>query len=211
MNVGQDLHVAPAIGKGHRNVDELIGVVFQHALNDGRGVFCQRSHSVVVMLFRRAMQRLRLGLRGSCPKVIGGERRVDTQLSQAADPQPFKVFGWCEFGDQCIGQLVEHPGDVKLQSLPVQGVPAATVNHLALAVHDVVILQQTLADSKVVLLHLSLGALNGFGDHGMLDDFSILVPKAVHHFGDTLALEQAHQIVLQRDIELAAAWVPLAT
>ena len=92
----------------------------------------------------------------------------------------------------------------------MQSIPAAAVNHLALAVHHIVILQQALADAKVVLLHLALGALNGLGDHGVLNHFPVLVAQTVHHLGHPFTLEQAHQVVFQAHIELAASGVALA-
>ena len=47
-------------------------------------------------------------------------------------------------------------------------------------------------------------------DHRMRDYFAFLKPQAVHDSGDPVAAEKPHQIVFQREEELAAARVALA-
>ena len=145
------------------------------------------------MLLGRGVQGLHLGVRGFDSEIVRTKGRVHPQFSQRPNPQVIKVLGGRELADELVREFVEHPGDVKLETLSVQRVAAAAVNHLPLAVHHVVVLQQALPDAEVVLLDLSLGALNGLRDHRMLDDLSFLVAHPVHHLGDALTLEEAHQ------------------
>jgi hypothetical protein len=55
------------------------------------------------------------------------------------------------------------------QAVAAQGVPAARIDDLALLVHDVIILEQPLADREIVLLDLFLGSLNALGYPPVLD------------------------------------------
>ena len=67
-----------------------------------------------------------------------------------------------------------------------------------------------LANVEVVAFHLDLGAADGLGDDLVLYG-RVLVHAGPSHDGlDAVAAETAHQLVLQRDIELGTARVALA-
>ena len=85
----------------------------------------------------------------------------------------------------------------------------ALVDHLALLVHHLVVFEDILADLGVALLHRVLGPLDGLGDHGRLDG-RVLGQGLVHHPAHGPGGEQAHQVVLQRQVEPALARVALA-
>ena len=84
-------------------------------------------------------------------------------------------------------------------------VAAAAVNHLPLAVHHVVI-QQALRTPK---LFSSTFLWARSMDFAIIECWitSFLVAHPVHHLGDALTLEEAHQVVFEGDVELAAARV----
>ena len=88
---------------------------------------------------------------------------------------------------------------------------ALLVDHGTLLVHHVVVLQEVLTDTEVVLLHLALCTLDALADHWTLDTLAVLEAQAVHHLGNTLRGEETHQFVLQRYIEDRRAWVALTT
>ena len=211
LDVGEHLHVAPSIRKGDGDVDELVRVVLVDALDHRVSVRGEGSHAVMVMLLGGAVQGLNLGLRRTDSEFRGRERGIDTEFREAPNPESIKVLGRRELPDKLVRQLVEHAGDVEFQTLPMEGVAAAAVDDLPLAVHHIVVLEQALSDSEVVFLHLPLGALDGFRDHGVLDDLALLVAEPVHHLGHPLALEEAHQVVLKGDVELAASRISLTS
>ena len=62
--------------------------------------------------------------------------------------------------DDALDEAPEHVEDVAAQTFAVEGVHAAVVDHLALGVEHVVVLELPLADGEVVLLHLRLRALD---------------------------------------------------
>ena len=81
---------------------------------------------------------------------------------------------------------------------------------LALVVHDVVEFQQVLADVEVARLDLLLGLLERLVDPGMDDRLALLEAQRLQHLVHALGTEDAHQIVLERQIEQRAAGVALA-
>ena len=87
---------------------------------------------------------------------------------------------------------------------------AQRVDGLALLVHDVVVLEQVLADVEVVALDLLLGALDRLGEPGVLDLLALLHAQRLHQPGDALGAEDAHQVVLERQVEARGARVALA-
>ena len=103
-------------------------------------------------------------------------------------------------------------GDVVGQVLTVQNLVALGVDNLALLVHHVVVLKNALAHGEVDALDLVLGALDGLGDDLVLDGHVVAHFCRDHHLGDAVhlvATEQAHQIVLERQVELGLARIAL--
>ncbi len=86
---------------------------------------------------------------------------------------------------------------------------AQRVDVLALLVHDVVVLEQVLADGEVLRLHLLLRPLDGARHHAVLDRHALFHPQALHQAGDAVGPEDAHQVVFERQIEARRARVAL--
>src|SRR5207249_7578507 len=63
---------------------------------------------------------------------------------------------------------------------------------------------------EVPRLDLLLGALDGPGHHAVLDRDSLLHPEALHQPGDAVRPEDAHQVVLEGEVEAGGARVALA-
>ena len=99
--------------------------------------------------------------------------------------------------------------DVGADVLAVQDLAALAVDDLALLVHDVVVAQHVFADLEVAALQLLLGALDGGGDHPGLDGGVLVQAHRVHQVLHPLAAEQAHQVVLQAQVEPGGAGVAL--
>ena len=91
--------------------------------------------------------------------------------------------------------------DIHTDTLTHQGVTALLINNGTLLVHHIIVLEQTLTDTEIVLLHLLLGTLDTLGHHTALDTLTVLNTQTVHHLGDTLTTEEAHQLILKRNVE----------
>ena len=113
--------------------------------------------------------------------------------------------------------MLEHRRDLLARLREVRSLEhlvAQRVDHAALLVHHVVVLERVLAAEVVLLLDLALGALDLLGEHRRLDrllvaldvDDAELVEDAV----DAVAGEQADQVVLGREEEARLAGVALA-
>ena len=77
-------------------------------------------------------------------------------------------------------------GDIHTDTLTHQGVTTFLVDDGTLFVHHVIIFNQTLTDTEVVLLNFLLGALDTLRDHRTLNHLTLLETQTVHHGGDTL-------------------------
>ena len=105
-------------------------------------------------------------------------------------------------------------GDMVGQVLAVQNLVALGVDDLALLVHDVIVLEDALAHGEVDALDLVLGALDGLGDDLVLDGHVVAHVGRDHHLGDAVhlvAAEQAHEVVLERQVKLGLARIALTT
>src|SRR5262249_21240478 len=106
--------------------------------------------------------------------------------------------------------LIQHGQDADLAVGAVEDFLAVAVDALALVVHYLVVFEQVLTDVEVALLDLLLGALDPSRHHAALDGLALFHAQAGQHVGDPLAGEDAHQVVLERQVEAAAAGVALA-
>ena len=116
-----------------------------------------------------------------------------------------------------VHQVLARVDDVFLPSsswnliLPSRICAAQRVDVLALLVHHVVVLEQMLADGEVLRLDLLLRALDGPGDHAVLDRHAFFHAEPLHQAGDAVRAEDAHQVVFEREIEARRAGVALAS
>ncbi len=117
------------------------------------------------------------------------------------------------------GQIVAHIGshsllyhleNHRLHVVPIEDLVPLAIDNLPLVVHHLVVLQHVFPNAEVPALHLALGVLNRAADHARLNGHIVLNAQLIHHGREPLAAEQAHQIVLQGDVEPALARVPLA-
>ena len=209
LDVRPNLEGLAAVAERHQNVLVIVLGVVVDALDDRMGALGEVRKLGLVQLFSAQVGLVGyvLGLAGG--KGLGIHRGLDAKVREQGHAVAFEVFVWVRGQDMGLHEFVEHVGDVRPDAVAIKGVPSALVNDLALGVHHVVVLQQALADAKVVFLDLLLGALDALGDHPCLDDFPFLVAHAVHHLADALGAKQPHEVILQTDVELAGPWVPL--
>src|SRR6059036_1145444 len=112
---------------------------------------------------------------------------------------------------QPLDRHLDHPEGFRLQLLTaLERELSQRIDHLALLVHHVVVLEQLLPRLEVLQLDALLGLADRAGDPRMGDDFSFLRAGAVHPASDAVRAEQAHQIVLEGEEEDALAGIALA-
>ena len=148
--------------------------------------------------------------RGGRSKSFCIHSRFDAEITEQRQAERLELLFGVVGQHRSIDQFEEHVGDVRPDAVAVQGVAAALVNDLALRVHDVVVFEEALADAEVVFLDLLLRALDRLSDHAMLDHIALDVAQSVHHFRHPVRGEEAHQIVLERHVELRRTRIPLA-
>ena len=83
----------------------------------------------------------------------------------------------------------------------IQDVVALLVNHAALVVRHVVVLEQLFADIEVARFYFALRALNAARDHASFNRLTLGHIEAVHDGLDTFACEDAHQRIVQAQIK----------
>ncbi|CAM3719812.1 NAD-specific glutamate dehydrogenase [Tsukamurella strandjordii] len=106
--------------------------------------------------------------------------------------------------------VVGHVVDLVEQVSAREDLAALVVDHLALLVLHVVVLEHVLTDLEVLLLHLRLRAADGAGDELVVDRHVVGQVDAVHPRLDLRAVEAPHQLVAQREVEAGLARIALA-
>ena len=96
-----------------------------------------------------------------------------------------------------------------MQVLSVQHLAALLVDDLTLGVHHVVVLEHVFPGLEVPGLHLLLGVLNGPGQHFCVDGGVLVHTQLLHQVIHPLRAEQAHNVVLQGEVEPGLARVTL--
>ena len=97
-----------------------------------------------------------------------------------------------------------------LQVFAVQHLTALGIDDFPLLVHDIVVFQHGFPGLEVPGLHGGLGVFNGLGEHLIFDGGVLVQVELLHHVGDALTAEQAHEVIFQRDVEPGLAGVALA-
>ena len=95
--------------------------------------------------------------------------------------------------------------------LPFEQLAAHAVDRLALLVHHVVVFEDVFAGGEVLGFDGLLRGRDALGDHVALDRHIFFHAEPEHQVLHALAAEDAHQVVLQREIEARAAGVALAS
>ena len=111
--------------------------------------------------------------------------------------------------DVALDGVVDHAADLLLQVRALEHPTPLAVDDLALAAHDVVVLQDVLADLEVATLDLRLGRGDRAGHALVLDRDVVGDLHRLQDPVDPVGLEQPHQVVLERQVEPGLARVAL--
>ena len=110
-----------------------------------------------------------------------------------------------QFVDQLVAQILHRFGDVFL----AHDVEPLLEDDLALVVHHVVVLEDLLADVEVARLDLLLRHLQRLVHPRMGDRLTFLQAERLQDAVHAVGAEDAHQVVVEREVELRAARVAL--
>ena len=104
-------------------------------------------------------------------------------------------------GNDGVHAFMAHVDHDIADGFRIHHVGALFIDHLALVVHHVVVLQQLLAHVVVAGFHLFLGGFDGFRNP-RVDDRLALFQAGVHQAGQHVLLaEDAQQIIVERQVE----------
>ena len=111
--------------------------------------------------------------------------------------------------DEALHDVVDEGADLLLEVGALEHPAPLGVDHVPLAVHHVVVLEDVLAGLEVLRLDLALGVGDRAGDALVLDRHVVGDLEHLEHPVDPVGLEQPHQLVLQRQVEPGLARVAL--
>ncbi len=200
--VGHHLHGLHAVGDGHHDVLVLLALVQEHVGDHRHGLVGGHFAMSFVALQRRIVHLFDQLFALDALELIRGYRAFGAQLAEEFQLERFEVAALVVFVHDARAHLVEHVEDVQLQALAEQRVVTTLVDHRPLAVHHIIILQQAFPDAEVVLLHFLLCPLDARRHHPVLDHLAFLQAHGVHQFAYPLAVEETHQVIFQRHVEL---------
>src|SRR5918995_462700 len=112
--------------------------------------------------------------------------------------------------DGVLDDSVDPAADLLRHVLAIEHATALRVDHLALRVHHVVVLEDVLAHHEVLLFDLLLRILDLLGEDRRLHRLVVGHLEPLHDVLDPVAREQAHELVLAGEGEARLAGVALA-
>ena len=189
-------------------------------------VALERPHDLVAEL-RLAAVVERVGVVGeTVDDALAVRRLVDLVRAEAGredvverDEQPVEIpLLGVVAGGVVLDQAADDARDLLARGVPhvlaLEHLVAVRVDDPPLLVHDVVVLEDALADEEVLLLDLALGLLDLLREDARLDRQLVAVlvglAEAVQDAVDAVAGEQADEVVLGREEEPRLARVALA-
>ena len=175
-----ELAVEQCVGRGHHLVDDVV-------VNDGLAGF----H-------------------------VGGQRQFDLpvllqHLLQAGNvPLLFKALRRHMAAHHLGHRAAPQVCDLRVQRACFEDLVALLVDDLALVVADVVVFEQLLADVEVARLDLALRTFDAAADDAGLDGLTFGHLQLVHDRAHAVTGEDAHQRIVQRQVEAARPRVTLS-
>ncbi len=130
------------------------------------------------------------------------ELDIHEKLGTKLVPESFDIAIIVVLLHKFVGNLFQQIEDIFLDTIFEKRFAPSCIDHFALLVHHVVILQQPLANAKVILLHLFLRPFHRAGNQRMLNDFAFLQSHPFHDTRNPVAAEQSHQVIFQRKEKL---------
>ena len=99
--------------------------------------------------------------------------------------------------DHILDDIPHHIGNINTYALAKECVMTAVIDVGTLLVHHIIVLQETLTDTEVILLNTLLSISYSVGDHTALYALPFLKSECIEHLHDTVGGEEAHQLILE--------------
>ena len=186
-----------SIGKRHHDILEHFPSLLENILDHRESLFSDSFRLTTECIPNLLVQSLCQVVSRSLLKLLFLYIKVYGKIFQHIHTETFQIISLLVFFHQRLAYIIHIIGNIHSDSLSQQRMTSFLVDHLTLRVHHVVIFQQTLTNTEVVFLHLTLRTFDRFGNHGMLDHVTFFMSQTIHHPNDSLGTEQTHQIILQ--------------
>src|SRR4051812_24526724 len=147
------------------------------------------------------------------PELVGRDLGVVERRHLLHEPLEIPLLGVLlgrELVDGALHHLVDPLPHLLGHVLAFEHLATLLVDHLALCVHDVVVLEDVLARDEVLLLDLLLGAFDLAREDFRLHRLVVRNLEALHDPFDPVAGEQADEIIFAGEVEARLARVALA-
>src|SRR5664279_2686471 len=169
---------------------------------------------LVRLVHGRAQLVLELRVRVARPEPFFGRLesvRVEGEGFEGV-PGPFGrvLAGGAVAVDVIFRDVFRESHDVIARQRPGEDFLAEPVDLRALLVHHVVVFEEVLARVEVAALDLRLRPLDGLRHPAVLDGDALLHAEALHEPRQAVGPEDAHEVVLEREVEARGAGVALA-
>ena len=112
---------------------------------------------------------------------------------------------------QRLYRVIEHIHNIDADTFSHQSMVTLGINHITLCIHHIVVFEQSLTDSEVILLYPTLGVLDGLGNHIVFDHLIFFKTQTVEHFHYPIGSEQTHNRIFERNEEHRRTRVSLTT
>ena len=197
LKISHDIVSPFPIGKRHYYILEHFSSLLENILDHRERLFSDSLRLTTECIPNLLVQSLSQIVGRSLLEILFFYIKVNGKIFQHIHTEAFQIISILVFFHQCLANIIHIVGNIHSDSLSQQSVTSLLVDHLTLRVHHIVIFQQTLTNTEVIFLHLTLCTLDRFGNHGMLNHVTFLVSQTVHHPNDSLGTEQTHQIIFQ--------------
>ena len=147
--------------------------------------------------------------------VFESEAVFHAEAALQVDVESFEVPGFgvalCRNvgGHLDIAGVLDAVHDFFADVFAVQNAATESVNHLALFVHHVIVVEQVLTDIEALAFHAALGTTDGAAHDRVGNHFVFAHAKTGHQVLDAVATEDTHQVVVEAKEVLAGTRVAL--
>jgi hypothetical protein len=155
-------------------------------------LFANCMHFGCIVGFEACMQMFQERVTVEISNILWRKSHVDTILALYSVCQAYQIpivnvgiRGNIGIEDACE-HLSMHLLHQLVNIVRLQHISPLAVDHFALFVHHIVILEEVLANLKVVSFDLALGILNSFCNHGVLDRLAFFHAQFGHDARDTV-------------------------
>ena len=159
----------------------MLPLLFVDLMKGGVGDLCDLTRAVLEGSLDSIVESVREVISLAMTELFGRERRLDGKDAQDIHLEGLEVLHRMVRVDEDTTSIIERIHHIHLDALTHQSMTATLIDDFTLGVHHVIVLEESLTDTEVILLDLLLCTLYGLVEHAVLKDFSFLEAKTIHH------------------------------